>query len=67
MSGDYRDLSPYRVEWRASLVTGWSARQDANTHDDALDEARRMVERHGGQARVVSQHVIGAEGLGAKL
>jgi hypothetical protein len=59
------DLLPYRVEWRANLVTGWVRVKDHATHEDALDEADESRRKWKGQTRVISQHVIAVAGLGA--
>lgn len=55
------DLPPYRIEWRSNLVTGWvnvTPEDFDRTHESALDAANDAIEKWGGQARVISQHVI---------
>lgn len=60
------ELAPYRVEWRPNLVTGWMLMKGYDTHDEALTAAGEKRREYGGQTRVVTQHVIHAEGLGAE-
>lgn len=62
---DAHTLQPYRVEWRCNLTTGWLLAKAYDTHDAAIDAAGDFRREHGGQTRVVTQHVIHAEGLGA--
>lgn len=57
-------LKPYRVEWRADLVSGWVRIKDHDANEDARSEAAESRKKWGGQTRVISQHVIEVEGLG---
>lgn len=58
MKRDDPELSPYRVEWRTNLVTNWQLISDQSKHEAALEAAGEAIKKWGGQARVVSQHVI---------
>lgn len=60
------DLKPYRVEWRAHLTTRWLRAAEADHHEDAMAVAQIWREQHGGQTRVISQHVIEVVGLGRR-
>jgi hypothetical protein len=52
------DLEPYRVEWRSNRTTRWMLMAAEVTRDEADARARAAVDKHGGYARLVSQHVI---------
>jgi hypothetical protein len=65
ISGDWTELKPYRVEWRADLICGWVLAKSCDTHDEAREKMKEQHEQHGGQVRVVTQHAIDATGLGA--
>jgi hypothetical protein len=58
-------VPPYRVEWRPDLTTRWSAHTTADDHDGARKAAESFRDRFKGQTRIISQHVIEVEGLGA--
>lgn len=66
------EMEPYRLEWRADLVTHWVIVERMSEHPGDL--AKFVKDRLGdeawaanGQWRVVSQHVIEAAGLGAEV
>lgn len=66
MMGNPHHAKPYRVEWRANLTTQWVLLQSCDTHGDALEVMEREEERLGGQARVLTQHVVAVKGLAAE-
>jgi hypothetical protein len=59
-------LLPYRVEWRPYVTNGWLLIAGAHGHEKARQVAADTREKHGGQTRIVTQHVIEAEGLGGR-
>lgn len=66
MSQDHH-LQPYRIEWQAHHRVHWTLVTSCDDHDEALSAAEAQVEKYGGFARVVSQHVIHrAQNLGAR-
>lgn len=62
-----KEMKPYRIEWRASLVTRWMLIQELDEHPGDLEEyvAAQDGWDWAGQWRLVSQHVIEVKGLGA--
>jgi hypothetical protein len=64
ISGDPFKLTSYRIEWRAHLDTQWLVVANVEGHDEALGKRDAVFDEHGGQVRVVVQHVIDAKGLG---
>jgi hypothetical protein len=65
ISGGPLALMSYRVEWRANLTTLWVLAQSTDGHEEARNLAARHLAAHGGQVRIIVQHVIEARGLGA--
>lgn len=66
-------LPSYRLEWRSDLTTSWVLVEELDENPGDLSgyiEARRAgLSDHwsrSGQWRVITQHVIGATGLGAE-
>ena len=58
-AGDESKLAPYRIEWRPNFVTNWILLRGAvMTHDEAMRLMDTEHKEHGGQVRVVTQHVI---------
>lgn len=55
---------PYRIEWRLNLVTQWQLMGNSDKHDAARTLAKEVRGRHGGQTRVIVQHVIELAGVG---
>lgn len=58
MSRRYEELKPYAVMWRPDLVTGWVMLASSDLREDADTEAEEALKKWGGQARIISQHVI---------
>lgn len=52
-----RSPKPYRVEWRHP-TTNWILVDGADDHEEAIELADAAVKAHGGEARVIVQHVI---------
>lgn len=50
--------SPYRIEWRHSMVGVWTLAEEADDHDAAIVRADEIVEQLDGFSRVIVQHVI---------
>lgn len=60
-------LKPYRVDWRYAPPNGFHAPQSFDTHEEAHAHAEEMVKQHGGEARIISQHVIARVGHAGKV
>lgn len=54
-----RDVMPYRVEWKSSVLTErWAYIKSFTVREEAVREANESIRRWGGYARVITQHTI---------